>query len=90
LPLVLFFYYLAGKAYRNYILLFSSLLFYGWGEGEMMVIMLASMTFNYLSGIWLNVTHQNNGRKWIIAISVITNIGMLVYFKYANLFCRQL
>jgi alginate O-acetyltransferase complex protein AlgI len=52
----------------------------------MMMIMLASMTFNYLFGIWLDKTNDNTNRKWVIALATITNIGLLIYFKYANFF----
>jgi len=61
-------------------------LFYGWGEGEMMMIMLASMTFNYLFGVWLGSTEKLKNRKLVVGLATAANIGILVYFKYANFF----
>lgn len=86
LPLVLFFYYLASKPYRNYVLLFFSFLFYAWGEGEMMAVMITSVVINYLFGLWVDSTSGSKAKKGIIVLFVVANIGLLMYYKYANFF----
>ena len=84
--MVLLIYYLVKKNYRNYVLLFFSLLFYGWGEGEMMLVMLSSVVINYLFGLWIDKATQPKAQKWILVLFVCANLGLLMYYKYANFF----
>lgn len=86
LPMVLFFYYLVARPYRNWVLLFFSLLFYGWGEGEMLTIMLVSTLLNYFFGIRLDHSSGPAARKWILFFGVASNLSLLAYYKYANFF----
>ena len=82
LPLVLLATFLAGglKA-RNTVLLIASLLFYTWGEGTYLVLMLSVTLVNYLCG--LAVGRFRDRRLWL-TLAVVANIGTLVWFKYAN------
>ena len=84
LPAVLILYYLApGKWAKNIILLAFSLVFYGWGEPGLVVLMVVSVLANYLFGILIHRCHLtgSRGRLWLW-LSVIFNIGLLFYFKY--------
>lgn len=78
-------YYLANKRYRNYILLFFSLLFYAWAEGKLVTIMLMSILIDYLSGYGIGMT-KGWLRKAILIIGIGGNLGMLVYYKYTDFF----
>lgn len=86
LPMVLFFYYLVKKEFRNGVLLFFSLLFYGWGEPEMLAVMLVSTLINYLFGLWIEKTNISYQKKWLLFFGVISNVLLLFYYKYANFF----
>jgi len=44
------------------------------------------MTFNYLFGVWLGSTEKLKNRKLVVGLATAANIGILVYFKYANFF----
>jgi len=82
LPLVLGLYFALGRRARNLVLLASSLLFYAWGEKLLVGLMLLSITANYGFGRWLG---RAGGRgKLIVALAVAFNIGLLVFFKYAD------
>ncbi|MBR6513948.1 MAG: MBOAT family protein [Clostridia bacterium] len=84
LPLVLLLYYaIPGKWSKNIILLVFSLVFYGWGEPRLVVLMVVSLIMNYLFGILMHHSHLRNkkGRVWLW-LAVIFNIGLLFYFKY--------
>lgn len=48
LPLTLGIYYLSKNEYKNLILLVASLLFYAYGEPQMVLLMIASIVCNYL------------------------------------------
>jgi alginate O-acetyltransferase complex protein AlgI len=84
LPLVLFVYYTVDKAYRNGVLLFFSLLFYGWGETEMLTIMLVSTMINYFIGIGIEKAQSSFYKKIILGCGITITLSLLLYFKYAN------
>lgn len=85
LPLVLIGYF-SGPSIgrRNTVLLIASLLFYAWGEGAYLLIMLASIGINF--GLSIQMDRESSGKQrksWLI-ISLIFNLGLLAFFKYAN------
>jgi alginate O-acetyltransferase complex protein AlgI len=85
LPIVLLVYALAGKNYRNLTLLLVSLLFYAWGEGVYLLVMLASILFNYLCGI-LMFRRGEKPSVAVLVVGVVANLSLLGFFKYANFF----
>lgn len=54
LPILLLIYFIAKDKYKNTILLIFSLIFYTWGEPKNIILMLISISINYLLGIWLD------------------------------------
>ncbi len=84
LPLVFGTYFLAGRRARNLILLGASLLFYTWGEGVYLVVMLASILMNYLWGLFLAKSASKTWTKWIVSSGIVLNLVLLGFFKYAN------
>lgn len=91
LPITLVIYFIIFKfnlKYSNYWLLIVSLLFYSWGEPNYVILMLVSIMFNYLFGLFLEKTRNNDNKKvqakLVLALSVLFNIGLLIYFKYTD------
>jgi len=85
LPVVLTPYLLLpGLRLRNAWLLFFSLVFYAWGEPLFIFLALGSTLLNYALGLWLDRTAQAGRRKYIVALAVMLNIGLLGFFKYTN------
>ncbi|GAB6989927.1 MBOAT family O-acyltransferase [Paenibacillus pini] len=85
LPAVLFLYYCAPKRIKNLVLFLTSLVFYAWGEPVYIVIMLLSTVTDYSFGLLLSHSRLNPAqRKWIVVCSVIVNLSLLSYFKYAD------
>ena len=84
LPAVLLVYYvLPGRKAKNLVLLVASLFFYFWGEGLLVVILLASVAINYLSGLLIASARQSLGMKRLfLALGVVLNLALLGYFKY--------
>lgn len=62
-----------------------SLYFYYKSSAECCFILLGVCVSDYLLGRLLGVTRGNLWRRAIVALNVTVNVGMLVYFKYANL-----
>ncbi len=83
LPVVFILYYMIPNLrIRNGLLTVVSLFFYAFGEPVYVLIMLASIVMNYVWG--LLVVRQGAVRKAAIVLSVVTNIGLLVVFKYTD------
>ncbi len=84
LPLVLGTYFLAGRRLRNVVLLGASLLFYAWGEGIYLLVMMASILTNYFCGILLAENASKPSSRWIVCFSLSLNGILLGSFKYGN------
>ena len=83
LPLVLLFYHILDVRYKNLLLLISSLIFYAWGEPIYIVLMLITITINFVMGLIINKFSKY--KKLVLAVTIIINLGLLGYFKYFNL-----
>ncbi|MBE9528808.1 MAG: MBOAT family protein, partial [Proteobacteria bacterium] len=88
LPAILAVYYLSGRRYRNLVLLLFSYLFYIWGSGHFLFILIASTLVDYVFGLIIERSYNNRRRLWLV-ISIFINLSILGYFKYSNFFIRQ-
>ncbi|MGE7839503.1 MBOAT family O-acyltransferase [Lysinibacillus sp. NPDC093712] len=85
LPIVLTLYYCSPRKIRNLILFLMSLIFYAWGEPVYIVIMLVSTLTDYSFGLLLDKPNMSSvKRKGIVVCSIIVNLMLLSYFKYAD------
>jgi len=90
LPVFLLVYYICPKKYRNYIALLASYVFYAWGAPLFAYVLLGSTFFDYVLSKWLvKCEAGSRKRKQILTLSVVGNVGLLAYFKYANFFVDQ-
>lgn len=80
LPAVLLTYFICPKKFRNGLLIFFSLLFYAWGEPRYVILMILSVTVNYIGGLLLE--KEIVPKKSIVAGVVTVNLFLLGYFKY--------
>ena len=71
LPFVLLGNAFTPKNLRNTFLLIASLLFYFWGETDLIGIILFSISINYLGGLILDKVSQR--RRTVLFITVIIN-----------------
>lgn len=91
LPLVLLICYLCPARWRNGFLLAASLIFYGWGEPRYIVIMAASILFNYGCGLAIDrIKVKHKSPRLMLAFSVAGNLLILGYFKYADFFIENI
>lgn len=83
LPLVLLLYYIRQSAsWRNAVLLVASILFYAWGEPRYLLILLVSVTITWLAALAVN--YWRKYAFFCITIALLLDLGILIYFKYAN------
>ncbi|MBR4578441.1 MAG: MBOAT family protein [Oscillospiraceae bacterium] len=92
LPVVLAVYWLVPVRFRNGWLFFVNLIFYGWGEPVYILLMLFTITVNYLSGRGIAKYRTENlvRAKAILAINSVISLSLLVFFKYFDLFARTI
>ncbi len=67
-----------------------SLYFYYKSGGACVLILCGVCLSDYLLGRWLGAARGNALRRSIVALNVLINTGMLVYFKYFNLLADAL
>ena len=87
LPIVGTLYFLSRQEYKNYILLFSSILFYAWGEPKYVALMLLTIVVNYFGAILID-KHRDH-KKTILILTILINLGFLFYFKYFNFIMKN-
>ena len=73
---------LPGIRAKNGMLLLASLAFYAYGEPVYVILMIASAFVNYLSALLIGKNPA--GKKSVMAVNVILNLGVLVLFKYTG------
>ncbi len=85
LPIVVLLYYLLAHKYRWILLFIASSYFYSVFYFPYVFILYAVIIIDYVCGLLIE---RNEGRRrwWWLLISIISNIGLLSYFKYTNFF----
>ena len=83
LPATLLLYFGAGRKLRNTVLLGVSLLFYAWGEGGYVLLMIGSIAMNYLFGIIIAGAATAWRKKVFLSLIVVLDLAPLLYFKYS-------
>ncbi len=88
LPLFLLIYFLSPSKLRNYVLLVFSIVFYAWGAPQFVFILIGSSLLTYYI---VKLMHRSGyrKRKLLLLVALSLNVGMLIYFKYANFFMEN-
>lgn len=84
LPAVLIVYFLTPRKGKNTVLLIGSLLFYGWGEPKLLLLMAATILAFYLCGLAIGKSERH--KKLWLTVSACIGVGLLGLFKYADFF----
>lgn len=90
LPAVLLVHTLLPARLRNVFLLVSSLLFYAWGEVQFTAVIAASIAINYGFGLFIRAAPDKRSSLHRCGVAVSANLGLLLWFKYANFFVENL
>ena len=88
LPIFFVLYFLAPAKLKNKVILVFSFLFYQWGAPQFVYLLLL---ITFVDFHIVKIMDQANGgkRKTLLIISLLLNIGLLAYFKYANFFIEN-
>lgn len=86
LPITLLIYYLVPRQGRNIFLFIINLVFYGWGEPTLVLLMVFNIFFNYMGG-WLVDKYRQDAKKkkLFLILTCILDIGILAVFKYTGM-----
>lgn len=90
LPVVLISYYVTPKKARNVVLFIVSLAFYGWGEPVYILLMLGTILINYVAGYLISKAEDKGRKKLWLILSLVLNLGFLVFFKYSGMIVNTL
>jgi len=83
LSIVCFIFWNLNKRFRISFLVLSSCIFYGFWRWDFLLLILFSTVLDYTISILIDKNDKNNFRRKIyLLISVVTNVSLLVYFKY--------
>ncbi len=74
------------RDWQNRLIVISGLIFYGWWDWRFAILLLITTGIDYLVGLALErEADQARRRAWLI-LSLVTNLGVLAFFKYFNFF----
>lgn len=85
LPCVLGAYWFCPSRWRNTLLLLTSITLYAWGAPEFVFVVLVFSTLDWLLAFEIERSPAGGRRRrWLTALGIVLNIGVLVVAKYAN------
>src|SRR5262245_35767944 len=73
-------------AARNILFVVASYVFYGWWNVYFLSLLFFSSTFDYFVGRGLQRLTVPRSRRFLLAGSLVVNLGLLGFFKYYNFF----
>ncbi|MFN3167567.1 MAG: MBOAT family O-acyltransferase [Phycisphaeraceae bacterium] len=86
LGIVLAAYYLLKLRLQNILLLAASYVFYGWWDYRFLSLLAISTVVDYSMGRVLEGQARLGVRRTALWVSLVTNLGILGFFKYFNFF----
>jgi len=90
LPAFLLVYWLAPARAKNAVALVASILFYAWGGLGFLGLFLGSVVVNFLLIRGMSATPERWKQRIFLIISILLNVSLLFYYKYANFFVANL
>ncbi len=84
--LVSFLYYRIEHSHQNWLLLVGSYFFYGWWDWRFLSLLAISTGIDFFCGLWINQSSDPKKRHFYLMVSIVSNLGMLGFFKYFHFF----
>jgi len=89
LPAFLLLYWGVPVRFKNLVALVASLLFYAWGGLSFLGLFLGSVVVNFFLIRFMDAATERRKKRLFLLISILLNVSMLFYFKYANFFLEN-
>ena len=95
LPAFFAVYYLTPSRLKNFVALVASVVFYSWGAANVLGVLLVGLIIDYVIARAIYRIEPSNDaavhrRKQLLAVSLVVNVGALLYYKYTNFGVAQL
>ncbi len=84
LPLTLAAFFVLPRPLRTSLLITASLVFYAWGEKQLVSVLAISIVLNWALALVVERTGHERRRRAVLVVAAALNIGALLYFKYTN------
>ncbi len=84
LPCFLAAYYALPKAFRNWLILLASTLFYAWWRADALIVLYVIAGGSYLAGYVATQTRSSKVKTWAVRLGVSFNLAILGWFKYTT------
>lgn len=92
LPAILAVYFGSPNRVRNLVLFIGSITFYAIGGRDFVLILFVSIFVDYVAGFLAGRSFERSDdrlKRIAIAMSLVANLGLLAFFKYANFLLEQ-
>jgi alginate O-acetyltransferase complex protein AlgI len=89
LSTVLVLHWSVPQRYRHIVLLVASYFFYAYWDVRFLSLILVSTTVDFAAGARIDASSSSAVRRWWLGLSVVVNLGMLGFFKYAGFFAHS-
>jgi len=93
LPATLLLYWILPRGSRNGLVAVASLVFYAWGAGADVLLLVACMVVNFSAGLLVDserMARRERVRAGILLVAIAFDISVLLIFKYADFASTQL
>jgi alginate O-acetyltransferase complex protein AlgI len=93
LPAVLLATWAAPTRLRRFVLLAASLVFYAWGVQELIFVVIGSTLVDWAIALGVRrarAEQRPRVARGLLVLSIVQNLGLLGYFKYAGFLTQQL
>ena len=90
LPVFAIYWTIPWQRARIYLLLIASFVFYATWNHWLAILIVVSTTIDYFIARRMDVSQRSGERKILLSLSILFNLGILCYFKYANFFLHSL
>lgn len=92
MPAVIACYLIFPRRWRNGLIAVSSLLFYAWGAGEFVYLLIACMVVNFAAGIAIDSLwglERPGRRRGVLIAAIVFDVAILAIWKYAGFLSIQ-
>ncbi|QTA81894.1 O-acyltransferase family protein [Desulfonema limicola] len=90
LPAAFILYFLSPGKWRNAVLAAASYVFYGYWDYRFLSLIFISTLWDYFAGKRIFESGDKKKRNFFLFLSILFNLGLLGYFKYAGFFIESL
>ena len=91
LPIIFLLFWLSKRILnlQNCIIIIASYTFYGWWDWRFLLLIVFSTLNDYFIGIEIGKSNTVKRKKLFLWLSIISNLGVLLFFKYCDFFIEN-